>query len=138
MSDDAEWHLLCDVLGAADLAGDRRYATRSDRISNAEALDTDLAELTARHGAEQLAQRLRDAGVPATKSATSIDVIGDELLWARGLYRFVADHRERQRPVLGSPWRMSRAPARIERGAPDLGEDNDYVFHGILGEVTAT
>jgi crotonobetainyl-CoA:carnitine CoA-transferase CaiB-like acyl-CoA transferase len=59
----------------------------------------------------------------------------------RGLYRFVADHREGQRPVLGSPWRMSRAPARIERGAPDLGEDNDdndYVFRGILGEVTAT
>jgi crotonobetainyl-CoA:carnitine CoA-transferase CaiB-like acyl-CoA transferase len=79
---------------------------------------------------------LRRAGVSANKSATSIDVIGDELLWQRGLYRFVSDHREGQRPVLGPPWRMSRAPARVERGAPDLGEDNDYVFNDILKKVT--
>jgi crotonobetainyl-CoA:carnitine CoA-transferase CaiB-like acyl-CoA transferase len=62
--------------------------------------------------------------------------IGDELLWQRGLYRFVSDHREGQRPVLGPPWRMSRASARVERGAPDLGEDNDYVFNDILKKVT--
>ena len=28
---------------------------------------------------------------------------------------------------------MSRGPAEIERGAPDLGEHNDYVVHEILG-----
>jgi len=31
---------------------------------------------------------------------------------------------------------MSREPARVERGAPDLGEDNDYVFNDILKKVT--
>jgi crotonobetainyl-CoA:carnitine CoA-transferase CaiB-like acyl-CoA transferase len=49
------------------------------------------------------------------------------------LYRFVTDHREGQRPVLGPSWRMARCPARIERGAPDLGEDTDYVLNEILG-----
>jgi crotonobetainyl-CoA:carnitine CoA-transferase CaiB-like acyl-CoA transferase len=55
------------------------------------------------------------------------------VLWDREFYRFVSDHREGQRPILGAPWRMANAPAQITRGAPDLGEHNDYVVHEILG-----
>jgi crotonobetainyl-CoA:carnitine CoA-transferase CaiB-like acyl-CoA transferase len=78
------------------------------------------------------------AKVPANKSANAIDVIGDERLWDRELYRFVTDHREGQRPVLGPSWRMARAPARIARGAPDLGEDTEYVLREILGAGSTT
>lgn len=132
VADDTEWQRLCGVLGAAALAGDPRYATPDDRQRHAEALDADLAALTRQLDAEQLAHRLRAAGVPATKSATAMDVVGDQQLWDRELYRFVSDHREGQRPVLGPSWRMARNPARIARGAPDLGEDTDYVLHEIL------
>lgn len=34
----------------------------------------------------------------------------------------------------GASWRMSCNPARIERGAPDLGEHNDYVFSELATE----
>jgi crotonobetainyl-CoA:carnitine CoA-transferase CaiB-like acyl-CoA transferase len=132
VADDAEWHRLCDVLDAAALSDDPRYATRGDRRKHVEALDAHLSRLTRDHDAEQLAHRLRAAGVAASKSATSVDVIGDQRLWDRELYRFVSDHREGQRPILGPSWRMARAPARISRGAPDLGEDTDYVLHEIL------
>ncbi|MEB3981747.1 CoA transferase [Mycobacterium sp. 663a-19] len=132
VADDDEWRRLCEVLDASALAADPRYGTMTARHRHAEALDADLAVLTQCHDAEQLAQRLRAAGVPATKSATAIDVIGDRRLWDRGLYRFVSDHREGQRPILGPSWRLARAPARIARGAPDLGEDTDYVLREIL------
>jgi crotonobetainyl-CoA:carnitine CoA-transferase CaiB-like acyl-CoA transferase len=138
VSDDAEWRRLCDVLCAAELAMDARYATMTMRRSNADALDADLACRTEDQDAEELAGRLRAAGVPAAKSATSVDVIGDQRLWDRGLYRFVNDHVEGQRPVLGPSWRMSRADTRISRGAPDLGEDNDYVIHEILGAASSS
>jgi crotonobetainyl-CoA:carnitine CoA-transferase CaiB-like acyl-CoA transferase len=133
VADDTEWRRLCDVLGAPALANDPRYASPDDRHAHVDALDAELARLTRDHDAEELAQRLRAGGVPATKSATAIDVIGDQKLWDRELYRFVSDHREGQRPIVGPSWRMTRGPARIERGAPDLGEDTDYVLHGILG-----
>ncbi|OBB65928.1 CaiB/BaiF CoA-transferase family protein [Mycobacterium sp. 852014-50255_SCH5639931] len=133
VADDAQWRGLCDVLGAGSLAGERRYATMEGRRRDAEALDACLAQLTRCHAAEQLADRLRAAGVPAAKSATSLDVIGDQRLWARELYRFVSDHREGQRPIVGSSWRMARGQARIARGAPDLGEHTEYVLHEILG-----
>lgn len=130
---DAQWRGMCDVLGAGALARERRYATMVERRRHAETLDADLAHLTRSQDAEHLAHRLRAAGVPAVKSATALDVIGDQRLWDRGLYRFVSDHREGQRPIVGPSWRMSCNPARIARGAPDLGEHTEYVLHEILG-----
>lgn len=132
VADDTQWRALCNVLGAPELLDHARYASMPDRLRHTDALDRDLARLTAGQDAAQLAQRLRSAGVPSTKSATSLDVISDQLLWDRELYRFVSDHREGQRPIVAAPWRMSSAPAQIERGAPDLGEHNDYVLHEIL------
>ncbi|OBI11410.1 CoA-transferase [Mycobacterium sp. E2462] len=132
VADDAEWRRLCAVLGAAALAGDPRFATRADRRRAADALDAELARLTAAQDADRLAAQLRAVGVPAEKSATALDVIADQRLWDRELYRFVSDHREGQRPVLGPSWRMTRDPARISRGAPDIGEHTDYVLHGLL------
>jgi crotonobetainyl-CoA:carnitine CoA-transferase CaiB-like acyl-CoA transferase len=132
VADDAEWRRLCQILGGAALVSDARYATMDARHRHAEALDDALAALTRDHDAEELAQRLRAAGVPACKSATVIDTIGDQRLWDRELFRFVTDHREGQRPIVGPSWRLARSPARIERGAPDLGEDTDYVLREIL------
>jgi crotonobetainyl-CoA:carnitine CoA-transferase CaiB-like acyl-CoA transferase len=138
VANDAEWQGLCDVLDAGRLVTDPRYATMGDRRGHAEALDADLARLTRAHDAEHLAHRLRMAGVPAGKSANSGDVIEDQRLWDRELYRFVSDHREGQRPILGPSWRLTRNPAVISRGAPDLGEDTDYVLHEILQTGSAT
>jgi len=132
VADDTQWRALCEVLDADTLAGDARFTAMPGRLEHADALDRELARFTQSHDAEQLAQRLRSAGVPSSKSATSLDVIGDQLLWDRELYRFVSDHREGQRPIVAAPWRMSVAPAAIACGAPDLGEHNDYVLNEIL------
>jgi crotonobetainyl-CoA:carnitine CoA-transferase CaiB-like acyl-CoA transferase len=138
VANDVEWQGLCDVLDAGRLVAEPRYATMGNRRGHTEALDVDLARLTREHDAEDLAHRLRAAGVPAGKSANTGDVIGDQRLWDRELYRFVSDHREGQRPVLGPSWRLTRNPAKISRGAPDLGEDTDYVLHEILRTRSAT
>ncbi len=132
VSGDAEWQRLCDILGAGELAGDARYATPAGRHRHTDTLDARLGELTRGHDATALARQLCAGGVAAAKSATAVDVLSDQRLWDREVYRFVSDHREGQRPVLGAPWRMARNPARIERGAPDLGEHTGYVCDEIL------
>lgn len=136
VANDEGWQQLCGVLGADELAADTRYRTMAARLRNAEDLDAELSALTRCHDAADLAWRLRAAGVGAAKSATATEVIGNELLWERGTYRFVSDHVEGRRLVLGPPWLMAR-PTRIERGAPDLGEHNDYVLGDILGQTGA-
>ena len=128
---DDEWRSLCAELGA-DLQGDPRYATAGDRQVNVESLDAEIAGRTVTCDATDLAHRLRAGGVPATKSASAVEVLQDQLLWDRETYRFVSDHREGQRPILGASWQLSRAPVTVERGAPGLGEDNDYVLGQLL------
>ncbi len=136
VADETQWRQLCQVLDAGKLVDDERYITLTDRLTHSEMLDLELADFTRQHDARTLAGRLQSAGVPAAKSATTLDIISDPLLWDRELYRFVSDHREGQRPVLAAPWRMSAAPADIARGAPDLGQHDDYVRTEILGNHT--
>ncbi len=133
VADETQWRQLCHLLDAGALIDDARYTTLVDRLTHTEILDLDLADFTRHHDARELAERLQVAGVPAAKSATTLDIISDPLLWDRELYRFVSDHREGLRPVLAAPWRMSTAPTEIARGAPDLGEHDDYVRNEILG-----
>jgi crotonobetainyl-CoA:carnitine CoA-transferase CaiB-like acyl-CoA transferase len=135
--DDDQWRRLCEILGAAT-ALTNEYATTSGRLTRAEALDAELSLLTAGNDVDDLVRRLQCAGIPAGKSATARDVIADERLWARECYRFVTDHQEGQRPVLGAPWKMSTDEALIEHGAPDLGEHDAYVFGDVVGSRQRT
>lgn len=132
VADDAEWQRLCTILDAPLLAADGRFASLPDRLAHCEALDDELARLTRGHDAAVLGRLLREAAVAACKCATAVDVISDQRLWDRGLYRFVSDHREGQRPIVGPSWRMARSPARISRGAPQLGEDTDDVLNELV------
>ncbi|MFT3966608.1 MAG: CaiB/BaiF CoA-transferase family protein [Sphingobium sp.] len=130
---DAEWRALAETLGDASLAKVTGFATHSDRIANRAALDAALAERTRGQDAGALAERLRQAGVPAFRSQSSLDLCADDYLWAREGYRMVSDHRTGSRPIIGPSWRMTPDAAKVERGAPLLGEHNDYVYRELLG-----
>ena len=71
--------------------------------------------------------------MPAFKSMSSLDLCSDEYLWGREAYRMVSDHLRGSRPIIGPSWRMEPDMAKVERGAPLLGEHNEYVYHDILG-----
>jgi crotonobetainyl-CoA:carnitine CoA-transferase CaiB-like acyl-CoA transferase len=130
---DAEWRGVCSVLDDARLADGPRFASAAGRQANAAVLDQALAAATKAHDADALGARLRAAGVAAFKSLSSLDLIADERLWAREVFRLVSDDANGSRPVIGAPWRMSRAQAEIARGAPRLGEHNAYVYGELLG-----
>lgn len=127
---DAEWAALHGVLG---MAADPRFASLALRLENRYALDSELGRLTVRHAANALAEKLRHAGVPAFRSQSSIDLCSDDFLWARTAFRMVSDHRNGTRPIIGPSWRMEPDMAAVERGAPLLGEHNDYVYREVLG-----
>ena len=133
VADETEWRALCEEMCASSLASDPRYATLANRRANRLALDAELAALTATQIAGELADRLRHAGVPAFRSQNSLDLCGDDYLWGRQAYRMVSDHRNGTRPVIGPSWRMAPDGAKVEAGAPLLGEHNEYVYRDILG-----
>ncbi|GFE74371.1 CaiB/BaiF CoA-transferase family protein [Novosphingobium sp. TCA1] len=129
----AEWRALCGTLEAPALATDPRFTTLADRLINRAALDAELSALTRPHDAADLAERLRNAGVPAFKAMSSLDLCSDGFLWGRGAFRMVSDHRSGTRPIIGPSWRISPDGPQIERGAPLLGEHNGFVYRELLG-----
>jgi crotonobetainyl-CoA:carnitine CoA-transferase CaiB-like acyl-CoA transferase len=120
-------------LAAHWLPTDSRFDSFDKRLENRHALDAELAKLTAHHAAGALAEQLRRAGVPAFRSQSSIDLCSDDFLWSRQAFRMVTDHKSGARPIIGPSWRMEPDMATVERGAPLLGEHNDYVYREILG-----
>ena len=133
VASDEEWRTLCGAIDMPGLAGDPKFSNLSQRQANSAELDAILAAFTQAHEAKAVAERFRDSGVAAFKSQTAPEVIQDEYLWSREFYKFVTDAEEGARPIVGVPWRMSRAQATVTRGAPLLGEHNDYVYREILG-----
>ncbi len=130
-----EWQRLCDVLGATALAS----ATRRWGID----------ALIARRSTTSLRASL-ETGMPSSSRAPAGGGCGREQQRDRrrrdrrptivGARVVPIRHRSPRRPTsdIGTIVADSASPARIERGAPDLGQDNDYVLHEILAAGSPT
>ncbi len=127
-----EWSALANHVGGQGLATDAQFAALKERKANEDALDKVISDWCAKQDAKALVESLQGMGIAASKSFSSLDMIGDETLWARGFYREVVDHAGRARTTLGPGWKMERG-ADISAAAPVLGQHNDYVLGEILG-----
>jgi len=65
VGNDRQFAALCEVLGAAELARDDRYATNPARVEHRRELEATLAAILAERDPETLLEELADAGVPA-------------------------------------------------------------------------
>jgi crotonobetainyl-CoA:carnitine CoA-transferase CaiB-like acyl-CoA transferase len=136
VASDAQWRALVEVLsgvgGQAAPAGDSRFVRHTDRKANEAELDGLVALWTAQHDAVELAATLQQHGIAAARSQSSLDMVSDAHLWARGFYTQVTDQANQAKTILGPAWKMSR-PAIVRDGAPRLGEHNAYVLGTVLG-----
>jgi len=133
VAEEPDWQALCKTLHIDALAADARFGSVSGRLEHRAEVDAAIAGATRHHAAGELANRLRNAGVAAFRSQSSIDLCSDDYLWTREGFRMVSDHVNGSRPIIGPAWRMEPDMPKVERGAPLLGEHNDYVFREILG-----
>jgi len=130
---DEEWQALCNVMEKPDLSRDSRFADGSGRWTHQEELDRIIGQWTIRHEDYALMERLQKAGVAATPSLNSKDLFNDPHIKNRGIFTQMDHPHIGKTWGLTPPWRFSETPAEIRRHAPDLGEHNDEIFHGLLG-----
>lgn len=117
---------------------DVRFATMADRLANEDALDSVIEEWTRSEDRFDLAGRLQAAGVPATpvqRPGERVDEDPDTSAW--GLWPTVKQSEMGDVRVDGLPVHLSETEWHVERGAPNLGEDNEYVFGELLGVSAA-
>ena len=129
---DAAWAALAGAMEQPALATDARFADLPARKAHESELDALIGAWTARRDAAQAAAWLQRHGIAAAKSQSSVDLVSDPHLWARGFYRELRQPDGSPKLTVGPSCKMTREAA-IEDGAPHLGQHNAYVFGEILG-----
>jgi len=114
--DDEDWHALAELLGAG--------ATRDDDA---------VAAWTIERPAGEVEEVLQARGIPAHVAQTSETALHDPQLVARGHFVELEHPLFGTTVVQGTRYRLSETPAAVERAAPTLGRDNDYVLRDLLG-----
>ena len=135
---EAEWRALAQVTGHVEWVNDSRFADLSKRLAHQNELDALVGEWTKSRDPYAAMLALQKAGVPAGVCQTAGDRCDSdpqlkELEWLTE----VTGTKIGRWPLAEVPIKMSESPAyvggRIDRGAPNYGEDNDYVFGELLG-----
>jgi len=129
---EAAWRALAGAMEQPLLAQHPSFSSLALRKANEVELDRIVAQWTASQDARELAASLQRRGIAAARSLSSVDLVSDSHLQARGLYVEVGDEQGNRKATVGPSWKMSR-PAAIGDAAPRLGQHNAQVLGGILG-----
>lgn len=130
---DADWRAICDAIGSPDLLTDDRFDTLPNRMRHQDALDAIVQAWTIEHTPSEAMDALQARGVPAAAvqhPQERMDEDANTLAW--NTFPEV-EHGEMGRVrVEGMPMKLAITPARIQRGAPLLGQHNDFFYDDIL------
>lgn len=128
-----EWQRFRQALGNPAWAEDERFATLSRRLENTDKLNGLVEEWTAGHTAEEVMSTLQQQGVAAGVVQDASDLAKDPQLRDRGFF-IELDQPGSGRTISDAmPIKLSDTPPRYFRAAPRHGQDNDYVYKGLLG-----
>ena len=131
--DDAEWDGLLSVWDNDSVVCDRRFATGLRRWKHRAELDALLREWTSRFDSFELAERLQDAGVPASPVMGARTLLRDEQVAARQSVGGLQHPQIGLSPAPQAAYRLSETPAPPKNAAPLFAADTVPVLRDILG-----
>ena len=126
------WQKLCEAIGRAELAHDKRFSTGAARIANVEALTAELGQVIACKSSVEWMAIFGTARVPAAVVQDIDEALQHPLIKARQMVEQVkrpgggADV-----PMLGNPFKYVGTP--VLAYPPALGADTAGVFSRIAG-----
>ncbi len=130
---DADWRAVCDAIDRTDLLTDDRFDTLANRMRHQDALDAIVQAWTIEHTPSEAMDALQARGVPAAAvqhPQERMDEDANTLAW--DTFPEVQHGEMGRVRVEGMPMKLAKTPARIERGAPLLGQHNDFFYDDIL------
>jgi crotonobetainyl-CoA:carnitine CoA-transferase CaiB-like acyl-CoA transferase len=129
---DDQWRALCQTMAAGDLAADAELATVTGRMRAHGRIDEAIAGWTKGLSADDAAQRLQDAGVPAAPVRAPADLPQDANLTARDFFRTLPHPEYGEIRVTAPVWHFDGRELGV-RTAPKFGEHNREVLTRVLG-----
>jgi crotonobetainyl-CoA:carnitine CoA-transferase CaiB-like acyl-CoA transferase len=129
--DDESWKTFTGVIGRADLAKDTRLEGAVGRLRARDQLDEAITQWASKLSVLDAFHQLQRAGIAAAPVLDEGSFTSDPQVVFRQWIRPLASRDVGSFPHDGHPFRG--IPMAWERGAPALGEDNEYVMREILG-----
>lgn len=130
---DEEWERLREVLGRPNWMDAPEFATALDRFANHDAFDQHFGSWAKQQEASDAMTLLQRGGVTAARVMNEADVYQDPHVAAREFFISTTHPEAGTHEYPGFQWRASLTPLRHDRYSPLLGEDNQYLYCGILG-----
>jgi len=128
VGNDGQFAKFCEVAGAADLAGDARFARNEGRVRHRETLAPLLAGLMKRRTKDDWLSALEAAKVPCGAINNLDEVFADPQVSARGMTVAVTHPLADSVRLAASPMKLSATPVQYRRAPPLLGEHTDEVL----------
>lgn len=133
-----QWESLCDAIGRPELARDRRFLHRHQRVERRLELVRIIEDwLATMPDDESAVEALRRQRVPVAPILSVREAMEHPHLVARGTVRSVNDPILGEFKIPGFPLRFSGFPEELEFDAPLLGEHNAMLLHKYLGYSAA-
>lgn len=126
IGNDRQFRMLCEVLGAPELAEDPRYLHNADRLEHRHALNARIAELLASREAEDISTQLLTMGVPAGAVLTIPEVMQHPHTRHRDMVVEIDDYRG-----TGIPVKLGRTPGNARSKPPLYGSST----RAVLAEI---
>jgi formyl-CoA transferase len=122
---------LFTVMGREDLIADPRFATNSDRLKHAEALDAIIAEFIARRTQAENLALFDSVSVTVGPVCDAADLMDHPFICEREALVDVPDKDTGTLPMHNVTPRLSRTPGALRTPAPDLGEHTSEILAAI-------
>ena len=129
---EAQWGALCAAMDQPELAHDSRYQTFVGRQHDRAALDLAISAWTRHLEPQVIERKLQAVGVAAHTVQNTFDLAADPQFAHRDHFLEAPHSTLGRTSVENSRFKLSRTPAQVTRGAPALGEYNQYVLAQLL------
>ena len=128
-----EWCAFCEATGNSGWTDDERFWDRYSRLLNQDALDELVGRWTVNYTPHEVTEILQKADVAAAPFMIAKAQYDDPHFRERGIFVKVDHPKSGTETFYGIPWKLGETPGGIRRSGPMLGQDNEYVFKGLLG-----
>jgi crotonobetainyl-CoA:carnitine CoA-transferase CaiB-like acyl-CoA transferase len=122
---------MCEGLGAPELVDDERFLTNPLRVTNRDALRTEIEKHTTRRTTAEIIALLRPTGTPCSELNNVAQMVEHEQVRAAGMIAPLptvasADHR-----VVALPLKANGARSTKMAPPPELGADTDAILKSL-------
>ncbi|MFC1871837.1 CaiB/BaiF CoA transferase family protein [Chloroflexota bacterium] len=128
-----QWPLYCATIGCLDIIDDKRFETGWLRTQHYAELEPVLIAAMKKKTTQEWLEQLEEVGIACGPLNTIDKVAADPQIKEREMIIEVNHPQAGSFKVAGTPIKLSRTAAKIEKASPDLGEHTRQ----ILGEYLA-